>query len=379
MTSFRIPFNRADLCGDEMRYLSEAVRGGFISGNGPFCRRCEELLQEILGSGRVLLTTSCTSALEMAALLLDLKPGDEVIVPSFTFVSTAGSFALHGARPVFADVRQDTLNLDECLVESLITSRTRAIVPVHYGGIGSEMDQLARIAGRHGVILVEDAAQSLFGEFRGRKLGTIGSLGALSFHETKNITCGEGGALIVNDPGLVERALVIRDKGTDRSRFLRGQVDRYTWVDAGASFVLSDLLAAFLLAQLEGREAVQRRRKTIWDRYMEGLSDWASGQGVSLPFVPAHCTPSWHLFHLMMPDEASRAGLIERLGSSGILSVFHYQPLHLSAMGAKHGGRPGQCPVSERAADRLLRLPFFASLLPGSQDEIISVIQGFRI
>lgn len=377
MTEWRIPFNRAGLGGGELDSIRRAVENGFISGNGPFCASCERELEKITGSPHALLTPSCTHALEMCAYLLKLEPGDEVIVPSFTFVSTALAFASRGAVPVFADIRPDTLNIDESLVGDLVTPRTRAIVAVHYGGIGCEMDRLGEIAGSSGAVLVEDAAHGLFGEYRGRGLGSIAPLAALSFHETKNITCGEGGALLVNDEGYLERARILRDKGTDRSRFLKGQLDKYTWVDLGSSYVLSDILAAFLLAQLEASEDIQRRREAIWRRYSEGLAGWGARNGVSFQAVPDHCDPAWHLFAIVMPDQASRDGLISHLAARGILAVFHYQPLHLSRMGSSFGGREGQCPVAEYVGARLLRLPFFSSMTGAEQEDVVGAVSAF--
>ncbi len=377
MPSYRIPFNKPCLSGNELLYVAESIQAGHISGDGGFTRRCRRLLEGELQAAAVLLTTSCTHALEMAALLLDIQPGDEVIVPSFTFVSTINAFVLRGAVPVFADIRPDTLNLAESDVADLVTSRTRAIVAVHYAGVGCEMDALARIAHRHGITLVEDNAHGLFGRYRGRYLGSFGSLAAQSFHETKNFTCGEGGALIVNDPQFVERAEVIREKGTDRNRFFRGQVDKYTWVDIGSSYVLSDVLAAYLLAQLERRERIQSARRRIWHRYMSGLSNWADRSGAKLPYVPEHCEQTYHLFYLILPSLEIRGQLIDHLKERGILSVFHYLPLHLSAMGLKYGGRAGQCPVTERISDRLLRLPFYNDLSERDQLDIIAAIESF--
>jgi len=370
----RIPFNRAYISGNELEYIAEAIANGHISGNGPFTRRCEALLQEMVGSRRALLTTSCTDALEMAALLLDIHPGDEVIVPSYTFVSSINAFVLRGALPVFADIRPDTLNLDETRLEALITPRTRAIVVVHYAGVGCEMDVILEIARRHGVPVVEDNAQGLFARYRGRPLGSFGALAAVSFHETKNVGCGEGGALLVNDAAYVERAEIIQEKGTNRAQFFRGQVDKYTWVDVGSSFLPSDLLAAFLLAQLEARAQIQKRRRVIWTRYEQGLGDWAAQHGVRLPVVPPHCEQPFHMFYLLLPSLAARQAMIERLRSRGILSVFHYVPLHLSPMGKRFGGRPGSCPVSEDLAERLLRLPFYTGLTEGEQAEVIRAV-----
>ena len=378
MTEWRIPFNRADLTGAELRFVNEAVAHGHISGDGPFGRRCEDLLQRTLGVERALLTSSCTHALEMSALLLDVGPEDEVIVPAFTFVTTASAFALRGARIVFADIRPDTLNIDEEALPALVGDRTRAVAAMHYAGVGCELDALVALTGEREIALVEDNAHGLFGTYRGRPLGTFGVLATQSFHETKNITCGEGGALLLNDAGLVDRAEIIRDKGTDRKHFFRGLVDKYTWVDLGSSYVLSDLQAAFLAAQLEARDAIQAARAAVWRRYADGLADWAARSGVRLPVVPEHCEQAFHMFYVLLPSLDDRARLIERLRAKGILSVFHYLPLNVSAVGRQHGGRPGQCPVAEDVSGRLLRLPFYASLTPVLQAEVIDEIVAFE-
>jgi len=370
-----IPFNKPHLTGKENVYMAEAVRIGQISGDGSFTRRCHRLLEEYLGVPKALLTTSCTHALEMAAILLEIKPGDEVIVPSFTFVSTVNAFVLRGAKPVFCDIRPDTLNMDEALLPKLITPRTRAIVPVHYGGVGCEMDAIMALAGEHRLAVVEDNAHGLFGRYRGKLLGTFGALATQSFHETKNLHCGEGGALLVNDPQLVERAEIIREKGTNRSRFFRGEVDKYTWVDLGSSYLPSDLLAAFLLAQLENADAIQQKRRTIWQFYAEQLAGWARAAGVGLPFIPPHCDQACHMFYLLMPSLEERQQLIAGLKDRGILSVFHYLPLHCSPMGIRLGGKPGDCPVSEEVSDRLVRLPFFNDLGIAEQERIVSAVR----
>jgi dTDP-4-amino-4,6-dideoxygalactose transaminase len=315
----------------------------------------------------------------MAALLLDIRPGDEVIVPSFTFVSTVNAFVLRGAQPVFADIREDTLNLDERQIEDLITPRTKAIVPVHYAGVGCAMEIILEAAGQHGIAVVEDNAHGLFTRYRGRYLGTFGCLATQSFHETKNVICGEGGALVINDSRYVERAEILREKGTNRSRFYRGQVDKYTWVDIGSSYLPSDILAAFLYAQFERYEWIQSRRCLIWNRYRQGLQDWAAQRGVQLPCVPPSCEHSYHMFYLVMPSLAERQGLIEHLKRRGILSVFHYLPLHLSSMGLRFGGKPGQCPVTERISDRLLRLPFYNDFTADEQEEVIETIRTFEM
>jgi dTDP-4-amino-4,6-dideoxygalactose transaminase len=314
----------------------------------------------------------------MAALLLDIQPGDEVIVPNFTFVSTVNAFVLRGARPVFADIRPDTFNLDETQLERLITPRTRAVVPVHYAGVGCEMDAILEIAGRYGIDVVEDNAHGLFGKYKGRYLGTFGCLATQSFHETKNFTCGEGGALLINDPQYIERAEIIREKGTNRSRFFRGQVDKYTWVDIGSSYLPSDILAAFLYAQLEAREEIQARRRDIWHTYYDHLQEWATAHDVRLPIVPAHCDQSYHMFYVLLPCLKKRQALIDHLKGHGILSVFHYLPLHLSDMGRRFGGQPGDCPVTENVSDRLLRLPFYNDFSPEQQQYVIRKMREFR-
>lgn len=374
MSGYRIPFNRPASVGTEAAYAAEALRSGKLSGDGAFTKRCHAELERGLGVPRALLTTSCTHALEMAALLLEIGPGDEVIVPSFTFVSTANAFVLRGARPVFADVRPDTLNLDETRLEGLVSPRTKAIVPVHYAGVGCEMDAIGGVAKARGIPVVEDNAHGLFGKYRGRWLGTFGALATQSFHETKNFSCGEGGALLINDPRFAARAEILREKGTDRSRFFRGEVDKYTWVDVGSSYLPSELLAAVLWAQLEARDRIQARRRAIWERYAASLADWARGAGARLPVVPAHCEQAYHMFYLLMPTPASRAALIEQLKAKGILAVFHYLPLHLSGMGVKFGGT---CPVTVDVSDRLVRLPFYFNLTDGEQGEVIDAVRAF--
>ena len=367
-------FNRAAITGREIEYVTRAIAEGPIHGDGPFTRACHEWLERLTGSPKALLTTSCTHALEMAALLLDLQPGDEVIVPPFTFVSTVNAIALRGARPVFVDIRPDTLNLDETLVEAAITPRTRAVVLVHYAGVACEMDTIVAIAARHGLAVVEDNAHGLFGRYKGRQLGTFGSLATLSFHDTKNLSCGEGGALMINDTRYVERAEVIREKGTNRTRFYRGQVDKYTWCDLGSSYLPSDILAAYLLAQLESHAAIQQRRHAIWSRYAEALAPWAGQSGARLPIVPDGCEHPAHIFYLLMPSLEARTALLAHLRTRLILAVFHYQPLHLSEMGRKLGGRAGQCPVTEDVSDRLVRLPIFFQLSDDEQARVIDAV-----
>ncbi len=373
--TLRIPFNRPGIVGPELEYIQRAIADGHASGDGPFTRKCHTLLEDQLGVPKVLLTTSCTHALEMAAILLHIQPGDEVIVPAFTFVSTVNAFVLRGARPIFIDIRPDTLNMDEALLERLITPRTKAVVPVHYAGVGCEIDTILAIAARHDIAVVEDNAHGLFGKYRGQYLGTFGALATQSFHETKNFTCGEGGALLINDPALVERAEIIREKGTNRCRFFRGQVDKYTWVDLGSSYLPSDLLAAFLYAQLEARDKIQATRKRIWETYHTHLSEWAHLQGIRLPVVLDHCEQPYHMYYLLLPSLAARQALIAYLKERGILSVFHYLPLHLSDMGQRLGGQPGDCPVTEDVSDRLLRLPFYNDLTEQDQDWVCEVIK----
>ncbi len=375
---YSIPFNRSCFNGNEYVYIAQAVTNGHVSGDGPFTKKCHGFLEQQFSITKALLTTNCTQALEMSALLLGIKPGDEVIFPSFTFVSTANAFVLHGAKPVFCDVRPDTLNLDETRLEALITPRTRAIVPVHYAGVGCEMDAILDIAQRHNVPVVEDNAHGLFGKYRGRWLGTMGCLATQSFHETKNFNCGEGGALLINDGQFSARAEILREKGTNRSRFFRGQVDKYTWVDVGSSFLPSDILAAVLLAQFERAERIQARRRQICERYAHELQDWAGQRQVRLPIVPAHCDQSWHMFYLLLPSLDVRQRLIAHLKQSGILAVFHYLPLHISDMGRKFGGKLGDCPVTEDVSDRLLRLPLYHDLSEGDQRRVVETIKEFK-
>jgi dTDP-4-amino-4,6-dideoxygalactose transaminase len=376
-TTWRIPFNRVSFGDLERRYLAEALCNQTVAGDGPFTRRCHMLLEQELGVANALLTTNCTHALELAALLLDVGPGDEVIIPSFTFVSTANAFALRGARPVFADIRPDTLNVDEAQLERLITPRTKAIVVVHYAGVACEMDAILDIAARHRLAVVEDNAHGLFGRYKDRYLGTFGALATQSFHETKNFSCGEGGALLINDPRFSERAEIMREKGTNRSRFFRGQVDKYTWVDLGSSYLPSDLLAAVLLAQLERRQQIQAARARIFAYYREQLAPWADANDVSLPYVPPACEQTYHMFYLIMPSLAARQALISHLKARGILAVFHYVPLHLSEMGRSFGGNPGDCPITEQLSERLVRLPFYTDLNDGDLAEVVQAIHAF--
>ena len=372
-----IPFNHSSLEGRELEYIFQTITIGQIAGDQTFSRRCHHLLESTLIVPKALVTTSCTHALEMAAILLGIQPGDEVIVPSFTFVSTPNAFVLRGARPVFCDVRPDTLNMDEAKLEALITPKTKAIVPVHYAGVGCEMDAILEIAQRHGIPVVEDNAHGLFGKYKGRWLGTFGGLATQSFHETKNITCGEGGALLINDEHFVERAEIIREKGTNRARFFRGQVDKYSWVDVGSSYVMSDVLAAFLFAQLEVWQTIQAKRRELWQRYHGELAGWCSGHGVRQPIVPEHCEQAWHMYYLLLPSQDKRHALISHLKERGVHAVFHYLPLHLSDHARRWGGKIGDCPVTEDVSDRLLRLPFYNSMTAEQQGRVIEGIREF--
>ena len=369
-----IDFNRPVIVGNEMQYMADAVATGKISGDGIYTKKVHSFLEHELDVPRVLLTTSCTHALEMSAILLDIQPGDEVILPDFTFVSTVNAFVLRGAKPVFVDVRPDTLNLDETKLEALITPKTKAILPVHYAGVGCEMDAILEIAHRHAVPVVEDNAHGLFGKYRDKNLGTFGVMATQSVHETKNFSSGEGGALLINEPRYIERAEIIREKGTNRSRFFRGQVDKYSWVDIGSSYLPSDILAAYLWGQIEQREKIQSHRKNLWERYNGELRDWAYSHEVQMPFVPAHVEQAYHMFYMLMPTLELRQGLIAHLRERSIQAVFHYLPLHLSDMGRGFGGQPGDCPITERISDQLIRLPFHNVLSAEDQGRVIEAI-----
>ncbi len=357
-----IPFNRPYLCGRELANIEEAHANGQLSGDGFFTRKCHDWLERHLSVPKALLTHSCTAALEMAAILLDLKPGDEVIMPSFTFVSTANAFVLRGAVPVFVDIRPDTANIDETKIEQAITSRTRAICVVHYAGIACEMDAITDIAERHGLTVVEDAAQGIFSTYKGRPLGSIGSLAALSFHETKNVISGEGGALLVTNPDLIDRAEIIREKGTNRSKFFRGQVDKYTWVDIGSSYLPSDLIAAFLAAQLDEAESITARRLAIWERYHAWAKPWEAKGLLRRPVVPPECTHNAHMYYLVLRDIQERTQFIEKMKASGIGTVFHYIPLHSSPAGKKYARTSGPMLQTDFTSDRLVRMPFWIGL-----------------
>jgi len=372
-----IAFNVPTLAGREMSHVGQALQNHHLSGDGPFTKACHRLLEESLGVPKALLTTSCTHALEMAALLLDIQPGDEVIVPSFTFVSTINAFVLRGARPIFADIRPDTLNLDERQLPDLITERTKAIVPVHYAGVGCEMDTICELAAAQGVAVVEDNAHGLYGKYKGRYLGTFGTFATQSFHETKNFSCGEGGALLINDWQYVEEAEIIREKGTNRSRFFRGQVDKYTWVGMGSSYLPSDILAGFLLGQLEQREAIQQKRQAIWHYYQHHLQSWAEEHAVQTPQIPVYCDQSYHMYYLLLPTLEVRTAFIDHLKAHRIQSVFHYLPLHTSQMGEQYGWHAGDCPTTETVSDRLIRLPFHHALTEADLGRIVETIYHF--
>lgn len=354
-----IPFNKPYMTGKELWNIAQAHARGHLAGDGIFTLKCHAWLESRTGARKALLTHSCTAALEMAAILADIGPGDEVIMPSYTFVSTANAFVLRGATPVFVDVRPDTLNIDERLIEAAITDRTRAIVPVHYAGVGCDMEVIMAIADRHGLQVIEDAAQGIMASYRGRPLGSVGHLGALSFHETKNLISGEGGALLINEPAYAERAEIIREKGTNRSQFFRGEVDKYTWVDIGSSFLPSELVAAFLLAQMDEADSITDRRLGLWGYYHEQFAGLEATNRLRRPVVPSGCTHNAHMYYILLPNQPTRAQLIERLKALGIHSVFHYIPLHASPMGRRVGRTAGPMTVTEDVSERLLRLPLW--------------------
>ncbi len=379
MTDARIPLTRPFTAGNELAYMAQVLASGHLAGAGPFTRKCEAVLESELGVPRVLLTSSGTHALEMAALLLNVGAGDEVIAPSFTFVTTVNAFVLRGARPTFVDIRPDTLNIDETQLERHISPRTKAILVTHYAGVSCEMDPILEIAARHGVAVVEDNAHGLFGGYNGKPLGSMGTLATLSFHESKNFTCGEGGALIINDEQYAERAEILREKGTDRARFLRGEVDKYRWVDLGSSYLMADVVAALLYAQLEARDRIQEGRRRAWRLYVDRLSDWARAGHIRLPTAPANCDPAYHLFYLVMPSRDQRRALSTHLAERNIYSTFHFLPLHHSPMGRRVAARPSDCPISESVADGLLRLPFFAQLRDDQIARVVNAVAEFDI
>jgi dTDP-4-amino-4,6-dideoxygalactose transaminase len=372
----KIHFNQPFMTGKELYYIAEAKFGNMLAGDGSFTKRCHEWLEHKSGCDKALLTHSCTAALEMAALLLDIEPGDEIIMPSYTFVSTANAFVLRGGVPVFVDIREDTLNLDERLIEAAITARTRAIVPVHYAGVACEMDTIMAIAKRHRLSVVEDAAQGVMASYKGRMLGSIGDLGAYSFHETKNVISGEGGALLVNDPRLATRAEIIREKGTDRSRFFRGQVDKYTWQDVGSSFLPGELIAAFLWAQLEEAESITNQRLVIWQRYHELMEPLEQKGLLRRPIVPAYCQHNGHMYYVLLAPGVDRQKVLSELKVNDIYSVFHYVPLHSSPGGQRYGRAHGELEVTIRQSERLVRLPLWVGLSAEQQDRIVAVLRN---
>lgn len=374
MSNETIFFNRPYMTGKELDYIAQAKFGNMLAGDGPFTKRCHRWLESRTGCDKALLTHSCTAALEMAALLLDIQPGDEVILPSFTFVSTANAFVLRGAVPVFVDIRPDTLNLDERLIEAAITSRTRAIVPVHYAGVACEMDSILAIARKHGLAVVEDAAQGVMSSYKGRALGSIGELGAFSFHETKNVISGEGGALLVNDPAMAVRAEIIREKGTDRSRFFRGEVDKYTWQEVGSSFLPGELTAAFLWAQLEDAQAITDRRLAIWDHYHAALAGLEQQGALRRPIIPEDCQHNAHMYYVLLAPEVDRQAILDELKRYAIYPVFHYVPLHSSPAGVRYGRTHGSMDITDGYSERLLRLPMWLGLSTEQQDRVVDLL-----
>jgi dTDP-4-amino-4,6-dideoxygalactose transaminase len=373
----RIPFNKPFFTGKEIEYISAAIAGGGIAADGHFTRKCADLLADRFSILKVLMTSSCTAALEMAAILCDLKPSDEVIMPSFTFVSTANAVVRAGAKPVFVDIRADTLNIDERLIEDRITTNTKAIFVVHYAGVSCEMERIMAIAQKHNLVVVEDAAQGVNATYNGRALGSIGHLGAYSFHDTKNYVCGEGGALCVNSPDLVERAEIIRDKGTNRSQFFRGEVDKYTWVDIGSSFVPAEIACAFLLAQLESMDEITARRRAVYQFYLEQLSPLEEQELLTIPQTPDGCETNYHMFYVLIGDPKTRDNLMVHLRQKGISAVFHYVPLHTSRVGEKLGYREGEFPITEDASARLLRLPFYPDITRDEQMRVVRCMSEF--
>jgi dTDP-4-amino-4,6-dideoxygalactose transaminase len=372
-----IPFNRPSISEFDCSLIGEAISGGHSAGNGPFTKNAEGLLSAQIGVKHALLTTSCTHALEISALLCKLKSGDEVIVPSYTFVSTASAFALFGAKPIFVDSNVDTLNIDPMLIEAAITPQTRAICVVHYGGVACDMDRILQIASEKGLIVIEDNAHGLLSKYRGRHTGTFGAMATQSFHETKNVTCGEGGAILVNDETLIERAEILREKGTNRSQFLKGQVDKYTWVEVGSSWVLSDLLAAILCGQLGRVEEINSRRVQVWNRYQSELQDWSEKHGILQPFIPEECEHVGHVYHLRFHSGDQRTRFIGHMKDREISCVFHYQPLNVSPVGRSFGGYLGQCPVSEKAGECLVRLPLFNEMSDTELQRVIESVISF--
>lgn len=374
MSNENIPFNKPYMTGKELYYISEAKFGNILAGDGPFTKRCHQWLEQRMGCAKALLTHSCTAALEMAALLLNIQPGDEVIMPSYTFVSTANAFVLRGGVPVFVDIREDTLNLDERLVEAAITPRTRAIVPVHYAGVACEMDSIMEIARRYNLKVIEDAAQGVMSTYKGRSLGSIGHLGAYSFHETKNVISGEGGALLVNDLELALQAEIIREKGTDRSRFFRGEVDKYTWQEVGSSFLPGELIAAFLWAQLQEAETITTQRMAIWEYYHEAFESLENKGFIRRPIVPSHCQHNAHMYYVLLRFDIDRQMVLSELKRNGVSAVFHYVPLHSSPAGLRYGKVSGSMQVTNSLSASLIRLPLWVGLSRSQQEHVIDVL-----
>lgn len=373
-----IPFNAPPVVGTELDYMQAAMSSGKLCGDGGFTRRCQQWMEQHFGSPKVLLTPSCTASLEMAAILLDIQPGDEVIMPSFTFVSTANAFVLRGAVAVFVDIRPDTMNIDETKIEAAITDKTRAIVPVHYAGVACEMDTIMALAKKHNLFVVEDAAQGVMSSYKGKALGTIGHIGCFSFHETKNYTAGgEGGATLINDPALIDRAEVIREKGTNRSQFFRGQVDKYTWRDIGSSYLMSDLQAAYLWAQLEAAELINQRRLALWQNYSEALQPLADAGRITLPTIPEDCVHNAHMFYLKLQNIQQRSEFISYLKEAEIMSVFHYIPLHTCPAGEKFGRFVGEDRFTTKESECLVRLPLFFNMSDVNQRTVITTILSF--
>jgi dTDP-4-amino-4,6-dideoxygalactose transaminase len=372
-----IPFNKPLTTGKEIEYIRKAIANRKLSGDGSFTKKCHTWFEEHFGCTKALLTTSCTHALEMAAILADIQPGDEVIMPSYTFVSTANAFVLRGAKIVFIDIRPDTMNMDETLIEAAITEKTKAIVPVHYAGVACEMDTIMEIARRHNLLVIEDAAQGVMSKYKGKYLGIIGDMGCYSFHETKNYTCGEGGALIINDERFIERAEIIREKGTNRSKFHRGQVDKYTWVDIGSSYLPSELNAAYLYAQLEMAEEINENRLAIWNQYYHGLKLIQEKGLLDLPYVPEDCQHNAHMFYIKAKDLEERTRLIQYLKDNGVTSVFHYIPLHSSPAGKTMGCFHGKDYYTTQESERLLRLPMYYGLNKNDTDFVIHTVEGY--
>ncbi|MBE7386062.1 MAG: dTDP-4-amino-4,6-dideoxygalactose transaminase [Leptolyngbya sp. SIO1E4] len=373
----KVPFNQPYTTRTEFKYIQQAIRNGCLSGNGEFTKRCHARLEAEVVCEKALLTHSCTAALEMAAILADIQPGDEVIMPSYTFVSTANAFVLRGGVPVFVDIRPDTLNIDETQIEAAITAKTKAIVPVHYGGVGCEMDAILEIARRHALLVIEDAAQGFLSLYRQRSLGSMGHLAAFSFHETKNVISGEGGALLINDARFIERAEIIWEKGTNRSQFFRGMVDKYSWVDIGSSYLPSEVIAAFLWAQLEDAESITRNRLHIWRQYHEALEDLETRGVLRRPIIPPECEHNGHLYYILLPDLDTRTALIDFLKVSGINAVFHYVPLHSSPAGQRFSRASGDLPHTVELSNRLLRLPLFPALTPDQTEQVIDAVYKF--